>query len=193
MQWYYSKNSMQMGPVDAAEIRAKLASGEISASDMVWREGQPDWMPVSKVAEFSDSQRVATAVEAAPPSFGAAPLETPYTPPAKVESSTAFQPNIPTYLWQSIVVTLFCCLPFGIVGIIFASKVDGLKAAGNTTEAITASNAARKWITIGAICGVVIWILAIIMNVLSYNAVKQQMERNSRLPASPGLEQPLSR
>ncbi|MDR0437611.1 MAG: CD225/dispanin family protein [Bacteroidales bacterium] len=33
------------------------------------------------------------------------------------------KPMPPTYLWQSIVVTIFCCLPLGILAIFFASQV----------------------------------------------------------------------
>lgn len=44
-----------------------------------------------------------------------------------------------TYMWQSIVVTLLCCLPFGIAGIVNASKVSGLYAAGQYEEAQKAS------------------------------------------------------
>jgi GYF domain 2 len=35
MQWYYSKNSMQLGPVSQAELLAKVASGEILRSDIL--------------------------------------------------------------------------------------------------------------------------------------------------------------
>jgi hypothetical protein len=44
MQWYYSKNGSQLGPVEQGGILSKLASGEISPSDMVWREGMTDWL-----------------------------------------------------------------------------------------------------------------------------------------------------
>ena len=35
-----------------------------------------------------------------------------------------------TYLVLSILVTIFCCLPFGIVGIVYASKVENWSLAG---------------------------------------------------------------
>lgn len=49
MQWYYSNNATQMGPVTDAELRAMLASGKVNATDMVWREGMKDWLPASSV------------------------------------------------------------------------------------------------------------------------------------------------
>lgn len=33
-----------------------------------------------------------------------------------------------TWMAESILVTVFCCLPFGIAGIVFASKVSSLYA-----------------------------------------------------------------
>ena len=38
---------------------------------------------------------------------------------------------IKSYLAESILITVLCCLPFGIVGIVYASKVSGLVAAGD--------------------------------------------------------------
>ncbi len=52
MQWYYSKNGTQLGPVEESELRAKLGSGEISAADLVWRDGMSDWLAAARVAEL---------------------------------------------------------------------------------------------------------------------------------------------
>ena len=61
-----------------------------------------------------------------------------------------------TWLAESILVTIFCCLPFGIVGIVHASKVDSAFNAGNYEEADRASREAKKWLMIGFWIGVVI-------------------------------------
>ena len=57
-------------------------------------------------------------------------------------------PNVPNYLVQSILVTLFCCLPFGIVAIVFASQVNGKLQAGDIQGAMHASKQAKMWCTI---------------------------------------------
>ena len=59
-----------------------------------------------------------------------------------------------TWLAESILVTMFCCLPFGIVGIVHASKVNSLFATGNHDEAEKASAKARKWTTIAFFTGI---------------------------------------
>ncbi|MFZ3275199.1 MAG: CD225/dispanin family protein, partial [Lutibacter sp.] len=40
------------------------------------------------------------------------------------------------YLIESILVTIFCCLPFGIVGIVFAAQVNAKFDAGDYEGAI---------------------------------------------------------
>lgn len=79
------------------------------------------------------------------------------------------QPGTPTpttqpknWLVESILVTIFCCLPFGIVGIIYASKVNSEWAAGRFNEAETASKEAGKWTKIGFFVGLGVIVLYLI-------------------------------
>ena len=48
----------------------------------------------------------------------------------------ARQPYIPNYLVQAILVTIFCCLPLGIVSIVYAAQVNGKAAAGLLTDVV---------------------------------------------------------
>ncbi len=50
----------------------------------------------------------------------------------------------------AILSTLFCCLPFGIVSIVYASKVDAEWARGNFDEAEDAAKKARTWAIVSA-------------------------------------------
>ncbi len=50
-----------------------------------------------------------------------------------------------TWLTESILTTIFCCLPFGIVAIVNASKVGSLYAQGDYEGALDASKKAQKW------------------------------------------------
>ena len=45
----------------------------------------------------------------------------------------------------AILTTILCCLPTGIVAIVYATKVDGLWSAGNYQEAENAAKNARLW------------------------------------------------
>ena len=77
---------------------------------------------------------------------------------------------VPNYLVQSILVTFFCCLPFGIVSIIYATQVNTKLALGDMQGALHASKQAKlfAWISFG-FGGVVVlvYILAMAIGVAS--------------------------
>lgn len=58
------------------------------------------------------------------------------------------------WLVESILVTICCCLPFGIVGIINASKVESKFFAGDIDGAERAAAEAKKWTMIGFWIGI---------------------------------------
>ena len=72
------------------------------------------------------------------------------------------QPCPKTWMAESILVTIFCCLPFGIAGIVFAAKVSSLYAAGQSEEAVEASNNAAKWTKIGFFVGLAVMVIYMI-------------------------------
>lgn len=71
----------------------------------------------------------------------------------------ASQDVVPNNLVWAILTTLFCCLPLGIVSIVYASKVDGLRAAGDLTGAWAASRKAKSWAIWSAMVGPVLILL----------------------------------
>jgi len=66
------------------------------------------------------------------------------------------------YLIESILVTIFCCLPFGIVGIVFSAQVNAKFEAGDYEGALKASKEAKKWMTWGLISTLVIGLFYLI-------------------------------
>lgn len=73
-------------------------------------------------------------------------------------------PSVPPKNWlvESILVTLFCCLPFGIAGIVFASQVSTKWAAGDLAGALQSSKEAGKWTKIGFFIGIALNIIGIL-------------------------------
>jgi len=67
------------------------------------------------------------------------------------------------YLVWAILVTVLCCLPFGIVSIVYSTKVSGLWNQGRFAEAQAASENAKKWAIIGAIVGAVFAVIMVIL------------------------------
>ncbi|HEX8277860.1 MAG TPA: CD225/dispanin family protein [Segetibacter sp.] len=84
-----------------------------------------------------------------------------------MDSSFQTDPSLPqtppkNWLVESILVTIFCCLPFGIAGIIFASQVNNKFAAGDYQGAAKASADAARWTKIGFFVGlamVILWLV----------------------------------
>ncbi len=66
------------------------------------------------------------------------------------------QPQIQNYLIPAIVVTLCCCLPGGIVAIVYAAQVNTKLQAGDIAGAQLASNNAKLWCIISAGAGLVV-------------------------------------
>lgn len=71
-------------------------------------------------------------------------------------------PKPDNYLVWAILSTLFCCLPLGIVSIVFSAQVDGKYNSGDYTGALESSNKAKqfaKWSAIVTVVGTVLIVL----------------------------------
>ena len=67
------------------------------------------------------------------------------------------------YLVWAILCTVLCCIPFGIVSIVYSTRVSGLWAEGRYAEAQTASDNAKKWAIIGAVVGVAAYVIGVVL------------------------------
>ena len=126
------------GPYSREQIQQFMAENRVNAQTQVSTDGGA-WQPVGTITELSGSapQTGGPGQAYSPPPIQGAPIK------------------IPNYLVHSILCTLCCCLPFGIVGIVYASKVDGLVKMGNTADALEASGKAKMWCWIGLGVGLV--------------------------------------
>lgn len=82
------------------------------------------------------------------------------------------KPN--NYLVWAILGTIFCCLPFGIVSIVYASKVDSLWLTGNYFAATEAARKAKTWFWwsfgIGLTANIIVLIYYICVAVIGLSA-----------------------
>ena len=62
--------------------------------------------------------------------------------------------------------TIFCCVPFGIVGIVYAAQVSSNYHAGRYDEAYRVSRNAGKWTKVSFFCGLAVYLIYILMYAL---------------------------
>lgn len=162
-EWFYSKKELQQGPVPEDELLARIRSGNIEGTDLVWKEGMADWKPVSQIPELKE-----TAGQIASPSE--MPIVQNFPPsgsPGNVamrqpsaEQAPPFIPDVPSYMVPSIIALVVSCLsmvltclpiglPFAIVAVVYGTKVDSLRVQGNYIAAEAASKSAKIWMILG--------------------------------------------
>jgi Interferon-induced transmembrane protein len=90
------------------------------------------------------------------PSPNWTPPPPPVTPPS----------NIPNYLIPSIISTLCCCLPAGVVSIIYATQVNSKVAAGDIAGAMDASQKAKTWLIVAVVLGIIGGIVGGVLQVI---------------------------
>lgn len=126
MEYYLYQNKEKQGPLSLEEVKRK----NLTPNTLVWHTGLSNWVEARTIPELNDF-------------FQNMPPEPPVT---EETSETPPPPPMPkTWLVESILVTLFCCLPFGIAGIIYAAQVEGAYYAGDYKKAYSFSKQAKTW------------------------------------------------
>ena len=116
MNWYYATNGTQKGPVPTEDLKSRIAMGEVNPTDLAWREGMADWMPVGSIAELKLSEPEPRTEAPAPVSAGApqgplsSPAPQPYTPPVSPAGTVLAPPS------QGMAIASMIC---GIISLVF--------------------------------------------------------------------------
>jgi hypothetical protein len=155
-------------PVRIEDVRPPLEFRRLQAADLFgWRSGfdTPEFdaclSSIEMLVGGTASRPLPSRQPAVPPpSRATAPSPPPPPPP-----SSGAQGTIPNYLVPSILVTLFCCIPFGIAAIVYAGQVNTKLAAGDIDGARKSSDLAKRWCLIavaGGILTAIVWLIAFI-------------------------------
>ena len=83
------------------------------------------------------------------------------------KSTTPDQSDIPNYLLPAILTTIFCCLPTGIVSIVYAAKVNGQIASGDLEGAKRSSEQAKLWAWVSFGIGIALFSIFVVLPVLA--------------------------
>lgn len=139
----------EYGPISLEQLKQWLQEGRLNKLSKVLPEGTTDWRTVGELPELA-----VIMPPPAPPNF----------------SSMGTGSDIPNYLWQSIAVTLCCCLPFGIVAIVYAAQVKTKATVGDIAGAQDASGKAKMWCWIGFGVGLAVNVIVGIVQVIAMSA-----------------------
>lgn len=131
MEFYILINNTKQGPYPLEELPNK----DITANTMVWSVGFSNWKKAKDVPELSD------ILSSLPPE----PFMTDAMPK--------------TWLTEAILVTCLCCLPLGIVGITYATKVETAYYNQQYELAQHYSKKARKWTLWGFYIALILFLL----------------------------------
>lgn len=134
-QYYYSDGLKKHGPFSLEELRHK----KLNRNTMVWTDPMEKWIPAEQLPELEGS------FSQEPPEVESGRYS---------EKSLSDQRPPRTWLVESILVTVFCCLPFGIAGIVNAARVESRFSCGDVEGARRSSEEAGKWTKIGFWIGV---------------------------------------
>ena len=151
--YFIDKDNVRQGPVPEND----LVNCNITPETLVWCKGMTNWVPAKNVEKL----RFLFG------SYNVGPQQG-YQQP-QYQTSYGIQPGMqPQYkpnsnLVWAILTTIFCCLPFGIVSIVYASKVDSLWRIGDYAGAQDASKKAGNWAMWAAIVGGIIIVAYIIL------------------------------
>lgn len=162
-KYFYTDGTTNFGPFTFEEIKQKNITRETN----VWFEGMGAWAPAGNVAALNELFKLV------PPSRTSSNLNYEESFVNQINPTTTANVNYSqgntiqtppkTWLVESILATIFCCLPFGIVGIVNAAKVESRFYASDLQGAINCSNNAKKWTTYGFWIGLVVGIFSFLI------------------------------
>jgi hypothetical protein len=127
MNYHVGRAGQQLGVYPEETIRDMLQRGELHPDDLGWREGQGEWQPLGQLFGPSSPPPLSSA--------GTRGFVKAHLPPPKPKNN----------LVPAILVTLFCCLPFGIASIVFASQVDSKYSGGDYAGAEASLAKSKLW------------------------------------------------
>lgn len=184
--WYFMQDGAQQGPISEDALQAMAREGRLQPTDMVWKSGMAEWQQANQidVLPFSTpappipaapaAPSVAAPSAAAPQSYNAPAAPSSGYGSSQAGGSPAYSaggvggaPEIPNYLPWAIAATLLCCLPAGIVSIVYSSKANTAKSVGNFAEALEAAKQAKTWLNVSVGVGLGFTLLYVIMMIIA--------------------------
>ena len=122
-------NLQEYSPVELEEVREWIREGRADSNTLVCEIGETQWVRRRDVSIFSED----------------------LLKDRKDRSDRVIQIN---YLVPAILCTIFCCLPFGIAGILFAAQANSKTQQGDYDGANIAASRAKQMCILSFVCGI---------------------------------------
>jgi hypothetical protein len=148
-QYYYSDGTKKVGPFSLEELKKQ----NITRDTPVWCHPMPKWKAAGEIPDLEEL-------------FGTVPPDLNNEEPKqdRKQENYASRPPMPkTWLVESILATLFCCLPFGIIGIVYAARVESSYSRGDYQTAERSSKEAGRWTKLSIFLALALYILIFIL------------------------------
>ena len=175
MQYWINQDGVQSGPVELDALKEM----SLTSRAYVWHEGLSDWVKITQLPELQGvyemleepvamGQPMAEPVQEVPVAQQPQQPQQPYSPPqqpqyAGTQPVTTDEPCPPTNLVWAIISTVLCCLPAGIVAIVYATKVQNKYRMGDIEGAKRASETSAWWCIASIVLGILslplVWLI----------------------------------
>lgn len=172
MQYWINHKGVQSGPVELDDLK-KMG---LTSAAFVWHEGLTDWVRITQLPELQGTYQMEGMKPELSQESQGEPVESwedpvvgqPYQSnqpqptrqqidqPQYAGQQPASEPCPPTNLVWAIISTLLCCLPVGVVAIVYATKVTNLYRAGDIEGAKRASETGAWWCIASIVLGIVV-------------------------------------
>lgn len=156
-KYYYAVNGEQKGPFTLQELKQH----HITRNTLMWKAGMKQWEKANSIAEVASFLFNENEIP---------PLPSHQSNPTTIENRVyivkerqdvsyaeylRIYPKPRSYLVFAILATIFCCVPAGIVSIVYASKVEKKYRARDYTGAMRASRSAKTWLILSIVLGII--------------------------------------
>jgi hypothetical protein len=136
-------NGIDYSAPDLPTLQQWAREGRLLPDTFVWVEAMQRHVKATEVPGLTfPNQQQNFSVPPGPASY---PRQGGYTNYQKVNNN----------LILAIFSTVCCCLPFGVVSIVYASQVDGHAARGDIAKANDSAEKAKNWAIASIVCGVI--------------------------------------
>lgn len=159
MQYWINHKGVQSGPVDLEGLKEM----GLTSAAYVWHEGMSDWAPITQLPELQGLYEMVGTTQAQAESprqevVTGQPYNQPQPQPQPQLQPTqenGTEPCPPTNLVWAIISTVLCCLPAGIVAIVYALKVTNKYREGDIEGAKKASEIGAWWCIASIVLGII--------------------------------------